>query len=81
MYGPGSAEEDFSLIKNFRVEERFNAQFRVEIFNVLNRANFNAPLDNVNVFNTDGSTIAGAGLIDSTSTTTRQIQFGLKLSW
>jgi hypothetical protein len=27
---------DFSLFKNFKIRERFNAEFRVEIFNLLN---------------------------------------------
>jgi hypothetical protein len=75
---------DFSLFKNFpirRISETFNAQFRAELFNVFNHANFNPPTDNPEVFNASGAPIASAGLIDATSTTSRQLQFALKLIW
>ena len=84
LIGPGLVNLDFSLFKNFpikRVSERFNAQFRAEIFNILNHANFNAPTDNPAVFNASGAPIASAGLIDATSTSSRQMQFALKLTW
>ena len=37
--GPGSQNLDFNLAKDFRMTERFKAQFRAEFFNALNRAN------------------------------------------
>ena len=40
LYGPGIAELDFSALKNIRVTERMRLQFRAELFNILNRANF-----------------------------------------
>src|SRR5262245_58272363 len=45
VVGPGVANVDFSLNKNWRVRERFGIQFRAEMFNLFNRANFigNAP--------------------------------------
>ena len=46
-----------------------------------NRANFAPPLDNRNVFDAAGNPIANAGLITSTQTPSRQIQFALKLIW
>jgi hypothetical protein len=64
-----------------RISETFNAQFRVEMFNVVNHANFLAPVDNDTVFDGSGNAVPGAGLIDSTATTSRQIQFALKLIW
>jgi len=83
LIGPGLVDLDFSVFKNnyFGRSERFNAQFRMEFFNILNHPNFNSPTDNETVFNADGSPTGGAGLIDSTSTTSRQIQFALKLIW
>jgi hypothetical protein len=82
--GPGVSKLDFSVIKNNRVKrisENFNAQFRAEFFNILNRANFASPTDNSTVFDHLGSPISSAGLITSTQTTSRQIQFALKFIW
>jgi hypothetical protein len=78
LTGPGLATWDLSLLKEAKIRERMNMQFRMEIFNLLNRANFNTP--NLIVFTPSG--LSGtAGAITSTSTTSRQIQFGLKLNW
>src|SRR5262249_57425536 len=41
--GPGLATWDFSVLKDTTITERFRLQFRAEIFNLLNRANFNTP--------------------------------------
>ena len=76
LKGPGLADFDMSLFKSTRLTERMNLQFRAEFFNLLNRANFSFP--NMTVFS--GSSISpSAGLITATTTTSRQIQFGLKL--
>ena len=82
--GPGLATWDFSVLKNTRIRESLNLQFRAEIFNLLNRANFNTPTLIVftppTATNTTG--LSGtAGAITSTSTTSRQVQFALKLLW
>ena len=66
------------MLKDTSLREALNLQFRAEIFNLLNRANFNTP--NLIVFTPSG--VSGtAGAITSTSTTSRQVQFGLKLLW
>jgi Carboxypeptidase regulatory-like domain len=78
LNGPGLATWDFSALKNTAVSERLTIQFRAELFNLLNRANFNTP--NLIVFTPTG--VSGtAGAITSTSTTSRQVQFALKLLW
>jgi len=74
--GPGLADLDMSLFKTTAISEKMNLQFRAEFFNVLNHANFNSP--NTTVFSS-GAISASAGLITATSTTSRQIQLGLKL--
>ena len=84
VIGPGLSKLDFSVFKNNyirRISESFNAQFRAEIFNIFNRANFSSPTDNLAVFDQNGVPIQSGGLIDSTQTTSRQIQFALKLIW
>ncbi len=78
LRGPGLATWDFSTLKNTRLSERMNLQFRAEVFNLLNRANFNMP--NEVVFTPSGVSPT-AGVITSTTTTSRQVQFGLKLLW
>jgi hypothetical protein len=81
LQGPGLAETDFSVSKKFLFTERINLQFRAELFNIFNRTNFNNP--NPVVF-TSATTVlpsASAGVITSTSTSSRQVQFGLKLLW
>jgi hypothetical protein len=82
--GPGLVNFDMSLFKNNsikRISESFNAKFRVEVFNAFNRPNFLPPLDFNALFDQSGVPVPGAGLIDSTGTPSRQIQFGLKLIW
>ncbi|HJT01776.1 MAG TPA: carboxypeptidase-like regulatory domain-containing protein, partial [Terriglobales bacterium] len=78
LIGPGLATWDFSVLKETALRERLALQFRAEFFNLLNRANFNTP--NLIAFTPSG--VSGtAGAISSTSTTSRQVQFGLKLIW
>jgi hypothetical protein len=74
--GPGLGELDLSLFKRFPITERVNLQFRAECFNVENRANFGTP--NATIFS-NGAISPTAGLITSTVTSSRQMQFGLKL--
>jgi hypothetical protein len=42
-YGPGYASTDFSVVKNTRITERINTQFRIEMFNLFNRINLAPP--------------------------------------
>jgi hypothetical protein len=83
--GPGLGNWDFSVIKQTRFTERFGLQFRAEIFNLLNRANFNTP--NLILFTPPAAAnhftgVSGtAGVITNTATTARQVQFGLKLNF
>jgi hypothetical protein len=84
LIGPGLANFDFSVFKNNyikRVSDSFNIQFRAEFFNILNHTNFAPPLENRNVFDSGGHPIANAGLITSTQTPSRQIQFAVKVIW
>jgi hypothetical protein len=80
LTGPGLATTDFSVAKNTAISEKLRAQFRAEFFNIFNRANFATP--NAVVFSAAGSAPSStAGVITSTASTSRQIQFGLKLLW
>ncbi len=90
LIGPHQAVFDMSLFKNNyirSVSENFNIQFRVEAFNIFNHANFRPPQaaqaqlysfsSNTGVFTPN----TGAGLLTLTSTTSRQMQFALKIVW
>ena len=74
--GPALTTFDTSLFKKFSINEKWNVQFRAEAFNIFNSANFGVP--NAAVF--QGTSLSGsAGVITQTATTSRQIQFALKL--
>jgi Carboxypeptidase regulatory-like domain len=89
LVGPGLASFDFSLLKSSQLTERVHVQFRAEFFNILNHTNFATP--NEVVFSsgpTQGNAAAQtavavasptAGVITATATSSRQIQFGIKL--
>ena len=82
VVGPGLFEWDASLFKNNyikRISENFNVQLRAEFFNILNRANFGAPVANETLFNSAGTPTAGGGELNNTSTTSRQLQFAVKM--
>ena len=79
IYGPGLVDFDFSVTKDTKIRENLTLQFRAEIFNLFNRSNFNPPLVNQVLFGQDGSANSAAGALDSTSTSSRQVQFALKL--
>lgn len=43
LIGPGTFNVDLGTMKNFKIRERFNVQFRVESFNLFNTPQFNNP--------------------------------------
>jgi Carboxypeptidase regulatory-like domain len=86
LSGPGLADLDVSLAKSTTIREGLHAQFRAEFFNVLNHSNFTTP--NAVVYSSgptpktptaEATQSATAGVVSATATTSRQIQFGLKL--
>jgi hypothetical protein len=84
LISPGVTSLDFSLFKNNyirKISEKFNIQFRAEIFNILNHANFAPPVtpDNTDIFDGTGAPTGVAGLLTKTTTTAREIQFAVKV--
>jgi hypothetical protein len=83
--GPGLIDWDASLFKNIpvaRLSDSFRIQFRFEVFNALNHTNFNPPTaTSLQLFTQALTPIASAGNLTSTSTTSRQLQFALKVLW
>jgi len=79
--GPNEFLSDLSLLKNFKITERVNGQFRVEAFNVFNHPvlGFNSSQGNHCIDCPTG----GAGQITSieNGTSPRQLQFGARISF
>jgi hypothetical protein len=73
LRGPGRTNLDFSLFKDFPVNERVNVQFRAEFFNISNTPQFSQP--NASIGNPN------AGIITAIEGNPRQVQFGLRLSF
>ena len=76
VIGPKLVNVDAALLKDTSITEGLRMQFRAEVFNVANHANFALPA--AGVFTASGRNPT-AGQITQTVTTSRQIQFGLKL--
>jgi hypothetical protein len=75
---------DFSLYKNNyirSISEKFNIQFRAEMFNILNHPNFAPPANptNTDIFDGTGTPNPTAGLLTKTTTTAREVQFAVKV--
>jgi hypothetical protein len=72
--GPGLANTDMSLTKRFRldaVKRGMSADFRAEVFNLFNRANFGPP--------TNDLSSAAFGRVSTTATEAREFQLGVKV--
>jgi len=77
LYGPGLINFDFSAVKDTQIGERVKVEFRAEMFNIFNRPNFNPPLVHNFVFDSSGSPQSSP--LDTTATTSRQLQLALKV--
>ena len=86
IIAPSLTDFDTSLIKNTPVHafsEKLNIQFRAELFNVANHANYNPPPKaGTQFFGANGAALSAASsgvLVGPTATSSRQAQFALKL--
>lgn len=77
--GPGFMNMDFSAVKNTKLTERINLQFRAELFDLFNHANFGNP--NLTVGNSSFGTITGTRFPTGDFGSSRQVQFALKLQF
>jgi hypothetical protein len=88
LRGPDLHSFDMTFTKRTPITERLQSEFRFEAFNLFNRANF-APPDLVNrIIYTNVDAATGApilspsfGRLTRTTTSSRQLQFGLKFLW
>ena len=80
LRGPGFANVDMSLVKNQALAGSTRLQFRLEVFNVLNRANFAVPTRAVFAGATQNEApLATAGQVLRTVNSSRQVQLGIKV--
>jgi hypothetical protein len=80
LNGPALTEWDTSLWKTAKLSERLSFQLRGDAFNILNHTNLNTP--NLVVYSSaTASPSSSAGVVTSTSTTSRQLQVSAKLIW
>jgi hypothetical protein len=87
LRGPDLRSFDMTFAKRTLITERIRSEFRFEAFNLFNRTNF-APPEAINRVIFTGVDANGAPVLNSTfgqltrtSTSSRQLQFGLKLLW
>jgi len=74
VYGPDFVNTDFSVIKQFALPwENMGLNFRAEIFNLFNHAQFGLPVNDIEA--------PGFGSVNSTVNNPRVVQFGLKLTF
>lgn len=77
--GPGFVNTDFSIVKDTKLTERLNLQFRTEFFDVFNQANFGNP--NLTVGNSRFGVISSTRFPTGDFGSSRQIQFATKLQF
>ncbi len=81
LEGPGFATVDLSVIKTQALAGGTSVQLRFEVFNLLNRANFDIPFndpDGQAIFDETGGRIPTAGRIFETSTDAREAQIAIR---
>jgi hypothetical protein len=81
LAGPGIVNLDYAVLKETTIKEQVRLQFRAEFFNLLNHANFALPIATAfaQAANGGGTPNPTFGKITATTTSSRQIQFALKL--
>jgi len=88
--GPFQTRFDFSVVKNFKINERFNLRYDAQFFNIFNHPSFDAPNNDVtlnNCFNPQPCYVnpppssQGIGLIQHTIGSPRFIQMALHLTF
>jgi hypothetical protein len=82
--GPDYVNTDFSIIKTFHVTERIGLDFRTEIFNLFNHAQFGTPNSDIATGYVNGQlqpNLSSFGVVNSTVGNPRLFQFALKLKF
>jgi hypothetical protein len=81
LEGPGHGDRRSAIVKNTAALRQRSVQLRLEIFNLLNRANFDIPFNDPTAkrsSTTPGARIPTAGKIFATSTDAREMQIAVR---
>jgi len=78
--GPGLWQADVGISKRFKLVERVNLDFRTEVFNLFNRAQYGNPV-NARNSSTFGTILTTANDGATGTGTSRQLQFMLRLNF
>jgi hypothetical protein len=78
VIGPSFNNSDLSLIKRTRISERQTIEFRWEVFDIFNHANFGQPGRTAQVGSTSFGVITNTRFPTGDSGSSRQMQFALK---
>ena len=84
LEGPGLQTFDLAIVKNTSLAGRKTIQLRLEVFNLLNRANFDLPAndpDGEAIFDDQGNRIPTAGQIFATATDAREMQIAIRFGF
>ena len=79
IYGPTFNNVDFSVLKNVALTGAARLQFRVEVFNLFNTANFGQPGRTAIVGSTAFGVITNTRFPTGDSGSSRQVQFAAKV--
>jgi hypothetical protein len=85
-WGPGGFYSDLSIMKNFAITERFNAQFRMDAFNIFNHPVYAFSANNgvnscIDCQNTSPSSTNGRITDIEYGSTMRELQFALRFNF
>jgi hypothetical protein len=81
VIGPGFNNTDFSVIKRTKIGENKLIEFRWEVFDLLNHANFGQPGRTAQVGSTSFGVISSTRFPTGDSGSSRQMQFALKFEF
>jgi len=78
LRGPGLANYDFSLFKNFRISDTKRVEFRTELYNLTNTPHFGQPASNFSTASTFGAITSTIGINGVSGGGEREVQFALR---
>ena len=94
FFGPGYDDLDLSAFKGFHITERVNAEFRAQVFNLLNHPQFSNPDTNIHDGLPAGTTAAGGTIYQTAPNSNgfgtisgiryesqREVELAVRVSW